>query len=269
MSQAPQHSAYNTPEKHIAGAYRTPERHRGAHLSVSIPAESPPASPEDSSCCGGSSSSTSGARGTIVTGARPPCSAVRFARAAGFLLLGCATSAATVLTANWPSVMLRMSLIETYRLGPLYLALVLTHLAYHTAGLQLGIVHRPIQIQMPDKKVYRILDGGPGISGALILTQDRGAFGNFARARQAAAALEESMPLFLAHVVAGGFVLPWTAMILSGIFGLARAGSAAQCAISGRGYNLTAWLSGAAEGAAAGVCLFVGILATAREISEL
>lgn len=193
---------------------------------------------------------------------------LRLLRTGAFLILGCGTSAALVLSELWPSVTERMAIVESYGLGPLYLALVLLHLAYHTAAAQLGTVFRPTQIEMPDKKVYRILDGGPGVSGALVLTQDGGSFSQFARAQQAAVALEESMPLFVANVAASGFVLPWAAMVLSAIFGISRASSSAFCAVVGgwcRGSNL---MAGFAEGMAAGVCLFVGLVATARELSE-
>eukprot|EP00930_Biecheleria_cincta_P084071 TRINITY_DN73568_c0_g1_i1.p1 TRINITY_DN73568_c0_g1~~TRINITY_DN73568_c0_g1_i1.p1 ORF type:complete len:261 (-),score=37.87 TRINITY_DN73568_c0_g1_i1:297-1079(-) len=251
-------------------------RHRGSgavsqtpqndYLSVSRPEGLPEPLPSENSSCGASGSKAPTM--TTVGGSPVLDASVRFARAAGFLLIGCSVSAATVLMGPWQAVTHRMLLIENYMLGPLYLALVLLYLAYHTAGLQLGTVFRPTQIQMPDQKIYRILDGGLDVSGALVLVQDNGSFGNFARARQAAAALEESMPLFVAHLIAGGFVLPWTAMILSAIFGLSRAGSAAQTRVSGRSESPISWLSGAAEGAAAGVCLFVGLVSTARELSE-
>eukprot|EP00931_Biecheleriopsis_adriatica_P096301 TRINITY_DN69959_c0_g1_i1.p1 TRINITY_DN69959_c0_g1~~TRINITY_DN69959_c0_g1_i1.p1 ORF type:complete len:274 (+),score=46.35 TRINITY_DN69959_c0_g1_i1:26-847(+) len=196
------------------------------------------------------------------------------------LLLGTAMSAAALLAAASPAALERMALVERYRLGPLFLALVLLHLAYHTAGAQLGTVHRPMQVRMPDQKVYRVLDGGPGISGALVLTEDGGAFARYVRTQQAAVSLEASMPLFVAHVLAGGFVLPWTSMALSAAFGLGRATRAAHCAafgltpssqeqeLSGSRRPVRALSpSGLAEGAAAGVCLFVGLLATARELT--
>mmetsp|Transcript_100134 Transcript_100134/g.180657 ORF Transcript_100134/g.180657 Transcript_100134/m.180657 type:complete len:294 (-) Transcript_100134:72-953(-) len=201
---------------------------------------------------------------------------LRLARVASFLLLGTAMSAVIVLVADSRPVVQRLALIEAYQLGPLYLALVMLFLAYHTAGAQLGMVYRPTQIQMPDQKVYRVLDGGPGVSGALILAQDGGSFARYSKAQQAAASLEESMPLFLAHVMAAGFVLPWTALLLSACFGLSRASSAAECAASGisvvrksgaRSHRCGVSLSLFAEGTAAGVCLFVGLAATARELS--
>jgi hypothetical protein len=203
----------------------------------------------------------------------------RMARMLMFLVIGVATSAIAVVAEAWPSVLKRLALVESYGLGPLYLALVLLFLAYHTAGIQLGTVYRPTQIQMPDKQVYRVLDGGPGVSGALVLAQDGGSFAKYVRTQQAAASLEESMPLFLALLLASGFVMPWTAMALAATFGLARAMRAAEAALQGfEDRSMSGFRSGnrsgssislAAEGIAAGVCLFVGLVATAKELTEL
>eukprot|EP00931_Biecheleriopsis_adriatica_P102900 TRINITY_DN77805_c0_g1_i1.p1 TRINITY_DN77805_c0_g1~~TRINITY_DN77805_c0_g1_i1.p1 ORF type:complete len:284 (+),score=34.39 TRINITY_DN77805_c0_g1_i1:73-924(+) len=218
--------------------------------------------------------SSSASSAEVTVGSRVLDGPHRLLWSATFVVIGSSAAAGAVLAGRWDGVSQRMALVESYRLGPLYLALVLLYLAYHTAGAQLGTVYRPTQIEMPDKKVYRILDGGPGVSGALILAQDNGAFAAYARAQQAVAALEESMPLFIASLVAAGFVLPWMAVLLSATFGLSKAISAAQCTVGlasgGRCHSCRQQfsLAGAAEGAAAGVCLFIGMVSTARELSE-
>jgi len=198
---------------------------------------------------------------------------LRLIRMVAFILLGLGIGSMALLAAESSSALRRLALVENYGMGPLYLALVLLHLAYHTVAAQLGTVYRPTRIEMPDSKVYRVLDGGPGVSGALVLTQDAGAFARYTRAQQAAASMEESMPLFVAHLAAAGFVLPWTALMLSIVFSLSRAASAVRCAFgltqslqqtNSRGRAVS--LSHVTEGAAAGVCLFVGLTATAREL---
>jgi len=239
-------------------------------LSVSRPPDEPPDSETETKTKVSQSRCMSSRTETpkVEIGHEVPFQApLRILRTAAFLFLGCGTSAVLVLSGFWPSVTERMAIVESYGLGPLYLSLVMLHLAYHTAAAQLGTVFRPTQIEMPDKKVYRILDGGPGVSGALVLTQDGGAFSRYACAQQAAVALEESLPLFVINVAASGFVLPWAAMALSASFGISRASSSAFCAAVGgwcRGSNL---IAGLAEGMAAGICLFIGLVATARELS--
>lgn len=188
-----------------------------------------------------------------------------------FLILGAAVAALMVLAMAPISVIKRLHLVITWSLGPLYLAIVAVHAGHRLAGAHIGVVTRPIRIELPDKQVYRILDGGPAAHSALVLTEDSGAFAKFARAQRAVAALEESLPLFLTLLLAAGFVLPWLSLVLGSLFSISRAWEAVECADGApvtkcclaRPYQLP--ISLASEGICAGVCLFLGLMATTHD----
>lgn len=183
---------------------------------------------------------------------------------AAFLLLGVALACSVIFAAASKAVIARLSVVTDNGLGPVYLALVLTLLAHHAAGAQLRAVSRPTRVEMPDGKVYRVLDGGPGLSGALVMANDGGTFAGFVKSQRAMLKLQETLPLFLALLLPMGFVLPWASVGLSVLFGLARAIAAADAeASAGRKLQL---VSLAAEGVAGGVCLIVGIMCSAQEI---
>eukprot|EP00434_Breviolum_minutum_P011948 symbB.v1.2.010533.t1/scaffold641.1/size177546/7 len=147
--------------------------------------------------------------------------------------------------------------------GPLYLSMMLVKMCISIALGSLGTHRRASGVNVPDQHVYKVVGGSA--SGAMVLMDEDGAFGNFNRAQRGVQNIFEQTFPFAIETVLSGYVFPWTTAACFGLFAMFRAYGAVLYAgdrMARMKGNLPA---GLASGTISGLVFMSGIYATRLE----